>query len=76
MGVIVIMADKDSNIEYMNKVLSQFSSMIKGRMGLPFPEQSTHIISLIAEGTNDEFGAFSGKIGAIKGIKVKSVLTK
>lgn len=59
----------------MNLLLSDYSDIILARQGLPFRDKGIHIISLIAEGTTDEIGALTGKLGRLEGIQVKSVLT-
>lgn len=59
----------------MNLLMSDYSDIILARQGLPFRDKGIHIISLIVEGTTDEIGALTGKLGRLKGIQVKSVLT-
>lgn len=43
---------------------------------LPYKEKDTGVIVLIVEATTDELGAFTGKLGRIKGVSVKSALVK
>jgi putative iron-only hydrogenase system regulator len=45
-------------------------------MGLPFKERKINIINLIVNGSTDDIGALTGKIGTIEGASVKSVLAK
>ncbi len=76
LGVVAILVNSKDSIQILNNILSEFSDIILGRMGLPLKEKKIHIISLIIEGTTDEIGALTGKIGRLSGIKVKSMLTK
>lgn len=76
LGVIAILVSSKNSIETLNQILSQFSEIILGRMGLPLKDRKLHIISLIVEGTTDEIGSLTGKIGKLSGIQVKSMLTK
>lgn len=76
LGVIAILVTSKESIQLLNKILSQFSDIILGRTGLPLKDKKVHIISLIIEGTTDQIGAFTGKIGRLSGIQVKSMLTK
>jgi putative iron-only hydrogenase system regulator len=44
-------------------------------MGVPRHDCNVGVIALIIEGTTDEVGALTGKLGNIPGITVKSALT-
>ena len=74
-SVAILLTDKQ-NIDKLNSILSEYSEIIIGRMGLPLRQKHIHVISLIVEGSTDDIGAMTGKIGKLKGIQVKSVLTK
>jgi putative iron-only hydrogenase system regulator len=50
--------------------------MIIGRMGLPHREREVSVISLIVDGTTDQVGSMTGKLGSIPQVIVKSALTK
>ena len=43
-------------------------------MGIPYRERNLSVISLIIDGSTDEIGALSGKLGGIAGVKVKTAL--
>ena len=73
-GFIGIVVQNRENIDEVNRILSRFGNVIRGRLGVPNREDSTAVIGLIAEGTNDEVGALTGKLGNIPGIIVKSAL--
>jgi putative iron-only hydrogenase system regulator len=60
----------------LNSTISKFSHLIIGRQGLPLKEVNHGIISLVLEGSTDEIGSFTGQIGRIKGISMKSVILK
>jgi len=44
-------------------------------MGIPYHERGLSVISLIVDGTTDEIGALTGKLGNIPSVKVKSAIT-
>lgn len=75
-GVIGIVIEDLSQIVEVNNLLHQYSHIIIGRMGIPYKERKINVISLIVDGTNDDIGALSGKLGKVKGISVKSALSK
>lgn len=73
-GFIGIVVQNKENIEEVNRVLTRFGHVIRGRIGVPDRERETAVIGLITEGTNDDIGALTGKLGNIRGIIVKSAL--
>ena len=73
-GVIGIIVQKKESVSQLNELLSHHAHLIIGRMGIPH-HGAVNIISLIVEGSNDEIGAFSGKLGALEGLLVRSALT-
>jgi putative iron-only hydrogenase system regulator len=75
-GVVAILVENMESVEQLNAILHQYGSIILGRQGLPLRDKKIHIISLIVEGTTDEVGAMTGKIGRLPGVSVKSLLTK
>lgn len=58
----------------MNEILGEFGELIVGRMGIPYRERNVSVIALIVDGSTDELGALTGKLGSIPGVKVKSAL--
>ncbi|NMA52698.1 MAG: CopG family transcriptional regulator, partial [Peptococcaceae bacterium] len=58
----------------INTILSEYGEIVVGRMGVPYRERNLSIISLIVDGSTDEIGAMTGKLGALQGVKVKTVL--
>lgn len=76
LGIVAVLADERKSIPQMNQIASEFHEIIRARQGLPFTDKNIHIISLIVEGTTDQIGALTGKLGKLPGLKVKSMLTK
>lgn len=75
-GVIGIVIEDLSQIAQVNDILHQYCNIIIGRMGVPYKEKGVNVISIIVNGTTDEVGALSGKLGKIQGLSVKSALSK
>lgn len=69
------MQDKSSLPEF-NSILNTHSDIVIGRQGIPLRDRNFSIISLVLEGTTDDISSLTGKIGRLKGMQVKSVLTK
>lgn len=77
LGIVgIVIEDRKENAPKVNAILTEYGDLIIGRMGIPSKEKNLSIISLIVEITNDEFGALTGKLGAIKGVTVCSALSK
>lgn len=75
-GVIGIVVENPQNIvDKVNKIISGYRNIVIGRMGIPRPEDEVGVIALIIEGTTDEVGALTGKLGNLPGVTVKSALT-
>lgn len=71
----IVVNNREETSKKVNDVLSTFGSIIVGRMGIPYREKEISVISIIVDGTNDEIGALTGKLGNISGIKAKVALT-
>lgn len=75
-GVVGIVIESKDNVQRLNGILSEFSEIIVGRMGIPYEQKGFSVISLIVDGTTDDIGALTGKIGALHGITVKTAVSK
>lgn len=74
-GVIGIVVENRSVVSDVQNLLSEFSEIILGRMGIPDRESGISAISLIVKGSVEEISALTGKLGKIRNISVKSALT-
>lgn len=75
LGFVGIVVEDRENIDQVNRVLSQYGDMIRGRIGVPSQEDQTAVIGLIVQGSNDRVGAMTGRLGNIPGMTVKSAMT-
>ena len=76
LGVIGIVIEDRQVVAQVNQILSEHAEMIIGRMGLPHQIRDISVISLIVDGTTDQVGSLTGKLGNIAQVTVKSALTK
>lgn len=74
LGVVGIVVEDREAVPALNRILSDYSDVIVGRMGIPYREREVSVISLIVDGSTDDIGAMTGKIGSLKGVQVKSAL--
>ncbi|KHK03464.1 TM1266 family iron-only hydrogenase system putative regulator [Desulfovibrio sp. TomC] len=76
LGVVGIVIDDPRHVsDKVNAVISDHGHIVLGRMGIPRPEYQVGVVSLIIEGTTDEIGSLTGRLGNIPGVTVKSALT-
>ena len=74
LGTLAILVTNRAQVSTVNALISQHEHLILGRIGLPYRKKSVSIIVLLVEGTTDELGAFSGKLGSVPGIKSRSAV--
>lgn len=75
-GAAVILIEEKDNVDEMNTILSMNSSIIAARQGVPIRDKGVSVITLILEGTSDQINSLTGKLGRLKGVQVKSLLTR
>ncbi len=77
LGVVAVFVENRlDTAPRVNEILSQYGRILVGRMGIPYRERNLSVISVIVDGSNDEIGAMTGKLGAIPGVSVKAALRK
>ena len=75
LGFVGIVIEDRRQAEEVNRVLSQYGGIIRGRIGVPDKETGLAVIGIIVEGTNDQVGAMTGRLGNLSGVTVKSAMT-
>ena len=72
----IILEDRKKGAKSVNEMLLENGDIIVARMGVPYVKENRSIITLVIDATTDELGAFTGRIGTINGVTVKSALSK
>jgi putative iron-only hydrogenase system regulator len=72
----IIIHNRRKWAEEVNKALSEFGEIIVVRTGVPHVRDQYSVIMLVVDATTDQVGALTGKLGALEGISVKSMLSK
>lgn len=76
-GIIsIIIYDRNSSAKLINALLSEYGNIIIGRMGIPHELRHIYIISVTVEGSIEQIGALTGKLGMIPHVSVKSHVSK
>lgn len=77
LGVVAVFVENRlESAPRVNQVLSEYARIIVGRMGIPYRERNLSVIAVIVDGSNDDIGAMTGKLGAIPGVSVKAALRR
>ncbi len=71
---IVVKGNRSISVE-LQKLLTEYSDIIIGRMGVPDRQSCVSAISIIVKGSTEEINALGGKIGRLNNINVKSAIT-
>ncbi|MDR2445901.1 MAG: iron-only hydrogenase system regulator [Treponema sp.] len=58
-----------------NDVVSTYRGIVKGRMGIPFDDENTAVISITIQAELDDINALTGKLGNIPGVTVKTAVS-
>lgn len=75
-GTVTILIQGKESVPAVNALLSEYGNIILARQGLPMHHRNIHVISLVIEGSTEVISALTGKIGRLKDVEVKSILTK
>ena len=73
--ISMIVQDQESALE-INALLHAYRQYIIGRMGIPYASKKISIISIAIDAPQDIISALSGKLGALRGVSVKTVYSK
>ena len=71
----IIVSDRKHAAAKVNDILSEFGDTIIARTGIPYPTRNVCVITLVVDATTDVIGSLTGKLGALKGVTVKSGIT-
>ena len=74
-AVMSIIVENMDSVEPLNALLHENGQYIIGRMGIPYRQREISIISVAIDAPQDIISALSGKIGNLKGISAKTVLS-
>ena len=74
-AVMSIIVENGEGVAELNAILHDYGDYIIGRMGIPYRQREISIISVAIDAPQDVISALSGKIGNLKGISAKTVLS-
>ena len=76
-AVISLVLDEPKKVQKeVNEVISSYKDIIRGRMGIPLDRENVSIISIAVIGEADTINAFTGRLGKINHVQVKTSFSK
>jgi putative iron-only hydrogenase system regulator len=76
LSVVAIMISDAEAVEKVNLLLHEYREYIAGRMGLPYRDRGVSVITLVIDAPIEKINGLSGKLGMIKGVTSKVMVTK
>lgn len=67
-----IIVEESETVPMLNGILHEYGEFIIGRMGIPYRKRNVNIISIALDAPQNTISALAGKIGALKGLHVKT----
>jgi putative iron-only hydrogenase system regulator len=74
--ISAILEEPDKCQKEFNEIVSNYKQIIKGRMGIPFDEAELAVICIMVMGELDEINGFTGKLGKLEHVLVKTSFSK
>ena len=75
-AVISIILENSNSVEEVNKLISDYSDYVVGRMGIPYKKRGISIISVVMDAPQDIISTFSGKLGKLEAVSTKTAYSK
>ncbi|MDZ4182883.1 MAG: TM1266 family iron-only hydrogenase system putative regulator [Candidatus Cloacimonadaceae bacterium] len=74
--VTIVIDDVERAFAPVSELLHNYAEHILLRVGYPMRDKNVSVIFLVMELSLDAMGAFSGKLGQLDSVKVKSITLK
>jgi putative iron-only hydrogenase system regulator len=74
--ISAILEEPDKCQNEFNKIVSSYKEIIEGRMGIPFDHADLAVICITVMGELDEINAFTGKLGKLEHVLVKTSVSR
>lgn len=71
-----VLEDPKACQKEFNELISEYSHIVRGRMGIPFDGDGISVVSITVLGDLDEINSLTGKLGRIPHVSVKTSISK
>ena len=76
LAVISIIVENREHSSKINEILSEYGDYAIGRMGVPYKQKGVSVICVAVDAPMEVINTITGKIGMIKGVSAKTVVSK
>lgn len=74
--VTIVVEDVDVAFNPVSELIHKFAPNILMRVGYPMRDKNVSVIFLVVEADMDSLSSFSGKLGQIRSVNVKTITLK
>lgn len=74
--VTIVVEDIEEAFNPVSELIHKFAPHVLMRLGYPMRDKNVSVIFLIMEADLDTLGSFSGKLGQIRSVRVKTMTLK
>jgi putative iron-only hydrogenase system regulator len=75
-AVVSIIVEETKVSEELNAIIHEYRDHIIGRMGIPYQKHNLAVISIVMDASNDIISAFSGKVGMLPDVTIKTAYSR
>ena len=75
-ALLGIVVEREEAVEQLNGLLHQYREYVVGRMGIPYRQRGVNLISIVLDAPGDAISSLAGRLGAVKGISVKTLYAR
>lgn len=76
LAVLSVIVENREVSPQINAILSEYGDYAIGRMGVPYHEKGVSIICVAVDAPMEIINTVTGKIGMLKGVTAKTVISK
>ena len=74
--VTIVVEDIEAAFNPVSELIHKFAPHVLMRLGYPMRDRNVSVIFLVMEADLDTLGSFSGKLGEIRSVRVKTMTLK
>ena len=75
-AIISVIVEDRASASAINALLSEYGEYVLGRMGVPYKAKNINVICVIADAPAEVLNTLTGKIGQLKGVTAKTLMSK
>ncbi len=72
-NISIVIRDRHSAAK-VNEILSGNGDVVRGRLGLPYPERGVSVIIILVDADNKKISAITGAMGNLPGVTLRSTM--